>query len=172
MAWSLPVKRVHARWPHGGREGEAAALITQIPEPTIPRACRLLDVWYTHQPEGMIVGRHVPSRDLAPLLSSLVLYEPVNEGDDWRIRLAGAAMLRRFGRDVAGSLISNLYAHDHFNIIRARALAVVEMNRPQIDDVCIRNSARTLQHFETVHVPVYASDGITRWDMAGYFYFD
>jgi hypothetical protein len=172
MPWSLPVKRVHAHSPNARLEGEAAALITQIPEPTLARACKLLDVWYTHQPEGLIVGKHVPSRDLAPLLSSLVLYEPVNDGDDWRIRLAGAALLRRFGRDVAGSLVSDLYPHDHFQIIRTRALAVIDMNKPQIDDVLIKNSARTLQHFETVHVPVYAPDGITRWDMAGYFYFD
>ena len=155
--------------PHSAQE--AGALIRQLDTPTLPKAKRLLEFWLAHQPDGVVIGRHVPSREVAPLLSSLVIYEPVEDGDDWRIRLAGAALLRRFGRDVAGQTISTLYPRDHFSILRSRAQAVVRLNAPHIDEVTIRNSERTLQHFETVHLPVYAPDRLSKWDMAGYFYF-
>ena len=170
MRWHPPVKRAsHER--DAAPKKEAGALITQITKPTLPKALRLLEFWQAHQPDGVVVGRHVPSREIAPLLSSLVLYEPVNGGEDWRIRLAGAALLRRFGRDVAGQTISALYPLDHFLILRTRAMMVVTTGAPQIDEVIIRSTERTLQHFETVHVPVRATDGTALWDMAGYFYF-
>jgi hypothetical protein len=169
VAWTLPVKRVHA---NSGASGEAAALITELSEPTLPGAVKLIEFWRACQPDGVVVGRDVPSREIAPLLSSLVLFEPIDDGGDWRIRLAGAALLRRFGHDVTGSLISKLYPHDHFEIIRSRAAGVLEMNKPHTDDVVIKNSERTLQHFETVHLPVYAPGRAARWDMAGYFYFE
>jgi hypothetical protein len=170
MAWTPPARRVSQESP--GTRGEAAALISQLHHATLPKARKLIDIWTNHQPEGMVVGRDVPSREIAPLLSSLVLYEPVNGGEDWRIRLAGAALLRRFGRDVAGCLISALYPRDHFHILCRRAQTVLETNRPQIDDVLVRSSDAPLLHFETVHVPVFAPGGEARWDMAGYFYFD
>jgi hypothetical protein len=50
-------------------------------------------------------------------------------------------------------------------------VTVIETNRPQMD-VVVRTSDAPLMHFETVHMPVHAPDGVTRWDMAGYFYFD
>ena len=172
MAWHPPVKRVHPIASDRSPASEAGALITQLSEPTLPKAIRFLEFWRAHQPQGVVVGRHVPSREIATLLSSLVLFEPVNDGEDWRVRLAGAALLRRFDRDVSGELISALYPRDHFLILRGRALAVLQTNMPQVDEVEIRNSERRLQHFETVHVPVYAPDRSARWDMAGYFYFE
>ena len=173
MAWHPPVKRVARE--DGRRRGpnpKRGARIIQLAEPTLPKAIKLIEFWRAHQPQGVVVGHHVPSREIAPLLSSLVLYEPVNDGEDWRIRLAGAALLRRFGRDVAGHLISALYPRDHFLILRSRAINVLKSNAPHTDDVVIRSSERTLQHFETVHLPVYAPDRSAQWDMAGYFYFE
>ncbi len=172
MRWHPPVKRVNPRPADAApKKSEAGALITQLSQPTLPKALKLLEFWQDHQPGGVVVGRHVPSREIAPLLSSLVLYEPMESGEDWRIRLAGAALLRRFGRDVSGHMISALYPRDHFVILRTRAMLVVTTGTPQIDEVVIRSSERTLQHFETVHLPVYAPDGKSVWDMAGYFYF-
>ncbi len=170
MAWHPPVRRIQ---PDAGKPGntQAGALITQLAEPTLAKAKKLLDFWREHQPEGIVVGKHVPSREIGPLLSSLVLYEPIDDGQDWRVRLAGAGLLRRFGRDVSGQVISELYPRDHFLILRTRAITVVQSGKPQIDEVVIRSTERTLQHFETVHLPVRAADGVTVWDMAGYFYF-
>lgn len=172
MAWHPPVRRVHANAGDEARsDTQAGAMIRQLAEPTLPKAKKLIEFWRSRQPEGVVVGTHVPSRDIAPLLSSLVLYEPVDEGEDLRIRLAGAALLRRFGKDVSGQLISALYPPDHFLILRARAASVLKSGMPHTDEVLIRSTERTLQHFETVHLPVYAPDRVSLWDMAGYFYF-
>jgi hypothetical protein len=162
---------VHANAAEARSDAQAGALIKQLSEPTLPKAKKLLEFWQERQPEGVVVGRHVPSREIAPLLSSLVLYEPVDDGNDWRVRLAGAALLRRFGRDVSGQMISDLYPHDHFLILRSRAIGVLRSRAPHTDEVEIRSTERTLQHFETVHLPVFAPDGVVLWDMAGYFYF-
>lgn len=171
MAWHPPVRRVHATADEMRANTQAGALITQRDAPTLPKAIKLVEFWRSRQPAGVFVGKDVPSRDIAPLLSSLVLFEPVDGGEDWRVRLAGAALLRRFGRDVSGKCISVLYPADHFLILRSRAIGVLKSNAPHVDDVVIRSSERTLQHFETVHLPVYAPDGVSLWDMAGYFYF-
>ena len=171
MGWHPPVKRMSPHRADAPPKNQAGALITQIEIPTLAKARMLLDFWNDRRATGVMVGRDVPSRAVAPILHSLVIFEPVEDRADLRIRLAGTALLRRFGREVSGSLISHLYPRDHFEIVLSRALSVIATGKPQIDDVVIRNSERTLQHFETVHLPVFAPGGEAVWDMAGYFYF-
>ena len=70
---------------------------TEIPTPTQYGACLLLDQWKTREQRGgFVVGRDVPSRDLASILRNIGLFEPIDGAADFRVRLAGTAFMRRF----------------------------------------------------------------------------
>lgn len=74
-----------------------------------PNARALLECWREHEAKGgMRMGRDIPSRALAKLLPNIIIGEPIGGWDDARIRLAGTALMERFGRDVAGELTSEL----------------------------------------------------------------
>src|ERR1700712_1302149 len=94
---------------------------TILPEPTLPESRVLFNQWRKHNADGgFIVGRHVPSRDLAAVMSGLCIYEPLNGGMDYRLRLAGTALRRRFGIDPTGKRLSELFEDVQFEYHRAQ----------------------------------------------------
>jgi hypothetical protein len=78
-----------------------------------PRSLQLIRLWRTFEGSGgMHMGRDIPYRITAIFLPNLVVVEPIGEWTDARIRLAGSLLMERFGRDIHGMLISELYAAD------------------------------------------------------------
>ncbi|HWU25795.1 MAG TPA: PAS domain-containing protein [Rhizomicrobium sp.] len=145
-----------------------------IGEPTQYGAKLLLEQWRarTDTSLGFVVGRDVPSRALAPILRSLAIYEPLEGMKDFRIRLAGTAFVRRFGRDVTGARLSDLYAPEAWET-QCRALAsVVESGSPNVGDVKITRDNRVYIRFESLSLPVLSPDSKDIWVMSGIFYFD
>ena len=60
---------------------------TRIDVPSQYGARLLLDYWRARQAEdGFVVGRDVPSRRLACVLRNLAIYEPIEDGRDFRVR--------------------------------------------------------------------------------------
>ena len=60
--------------------------------PTHPKAIRLLEFWNERAVDGIVIGRDVPSRKIADLLSHISIGEPIEGGTDFRIRLAGSSL--------------------------------------------------------------------------------
>lgn len=135
-------------------------------------ARRLLEVWSEHQARGgMMVGRDVPSRALARMLSGLALYQPILNGD-FRVRLAGEALRRRFGRDATGEKLSDLMSAALFAGYGARLRALLDTGKPLVLDVCRCEGDRSRHYFELVDLRVTAPDGITPWVLSGIFFHD
>jgi hypothetical protein len=145
---------------------------TPLPEPVHFGARLLFNHWRDRQEKGgMIVGRDVPSRELAPTLRNLVLLEPVAGARDFRVRLAGSACLRRFGRDVTGLNLSGLYEGDAFERHR-RELADMIVHRQHFSmEVTLKKSRRNTLNYEVVGLPILSESG-GRWAMLGIFYHD
>ena len=84
-------------------------VFTVMREPSHYDARHLFVCWRERNDEGgFVIGKDVPSRALARVMSHLVVYEPLDGGRDFRARLAGTSLLRRFGRDISGSKLSEL----------------------------------------------------------------
>ena len=133
----------------------------------------LLDFWHQRLGEGgIVVGRDIPSRSIARLLSNLVVYEPVDGNSDFRIRIAGAAMRRRFPIDVRGVLLSQLHPPANFAEYRRIVQAVVETGTVRIVDSRLWQEGVETMRSEIVILPVKAPDLVTTWVLVGLFRFD
>jgi hypothetical protein len=132
----------------------------------------LLETWRAREAQGcFMVGRDVPSRALAKVLSGLALYEPLYTGD-FRVRLAGHALRRRFARDVTGETLSRLMDQAQFAQHAGQMRGLLETGRPLIAEVRIEEEGRLCLCYELVALRVFAPDGRTPWVLSGVFFHD
>lgn len=149
-------------------ETAPAAIFTETRFVEYPehRGARLLfDVWRARP--YFQVGRHLPSRTLARLLSGLALYEPSPE--DFRVRLAGHGLRRHFGRDVTGTRLAALAELPHAGRHSGAVAALLERGRPLLLQAGTEDGR---DGFELVALRVLAPDSRTQWIMGGIFYKD
>jgi len=143
---------------------------TEIPQPTQYGARLLLDHWISREARGgFVVGRDVPSRDIASILRNLALYEPIDGGADFRVRLAGAAFMRRFGRDTTGLKLSQIYEPAKFACQRDELESVIRTRTPHIVDVKVVRGDRVFLRFESVRLCVLSPDRKNYWAMGALF---
>jgi hypothetical protein len=146
---------------------------TQIPAPLHFGARLLLERWRELQNgDGFVVGRDVPARPLGGILRNLAIYQPLEDCLDFRARLAGTAFLRRFGRDITGLKLSEIFLKPHFEGHRASMAEIVHTRAPQAFDVKLRRGNRTLLQAEALRVPVESADRLNMWVLSGLFYYD
>lgn len=137
-----------------------------------PEAKKLSAFWQARPQDGLIVGRDIPSRPIASMLSRVLVWEPINGGEDLRVRLAGAAVRRRFGRDVKGLLFSELFPpHDCARILPLTR-RMLKTGEASIADSRIFEGTIEKLHQELVVFPVTAPNRIDKWVLVGAFYFD
>src|ERR1700760_5150866 len=78
---------------------------TLLREPVHFGARLLFNTWREKQEKGGFqLGRDLPSRELSTTLRNLVVYEPVDGGRDFPVRLARPGLLRPAGRGLNGIL--------------------------------------------------------------------
>jgi hypothetical protein len=132
----------------------------------------LLETWRAREAESrFVVGRDVPSRGLARVLSGLALYEPLRTGD-FRVRLAGHALRRRFGRDMTGENLSHLLGEAQFAQHAVQMRRLLEGGEPFVVEVRLMEGARLRLCYELVALRVFAPDGKTPWVLSGIFFHD
>ena len=77
---------------------------------THPQARAYADLYFARVDSGKPLARaDFPSRPLLPFMPHICLFEPIDEGADWRLRLVGTAICRRYGVDATGFTVSQLY---------------------------------------------------------------
>jgi len=117
---------------------------------------------------GFIVGIHVPSRALASVLCGLTLYQPIDNGRDYLVRLAGSSVLRRFGRDITGLKLSQ-FSGDSFAYHRTQIRRVQTSGEPFLLHVDKLWEGSRYLHFELVGLQVFSPDCRDPWVMTGQF---
>lgn len=154
--------------------GEFADLIvSEIAFPKHHDCARLLEHWADCRAQNgqMVIGRDMPSRRLKRMMSSLYILEPNTDRTDFRFRLAPTGLVRRFGKDVTGRYLSQLYclpAYEQYVTGLQRAL---ELTCPIKWDVCLQRLDLEIMHFERVGIPVHSRDGAHLWILGGTFFF-
>jgi hypothetical protein len=144
-----------------------------VPTTTHPSSKLLLDHWKLREKEdGFVVGKDIPSRALSSILSNLSVCELTPNGKDLRVRLAGSGLMRRFGKDVSGSCVSELYGAAQYRWAMAAAQEVLREGNPIIGDSRITRLGAEIMRTEIVYAPIYSPDRLSRWVLIGAFYFD
>ncbi len=146
---------------------------THIPEPVHFGARLLFDNWRKRRAQdGFVVNRDVPSRALATVLRNLIIYEPQDNFRNFRVRLAGSALIRRFDCDVTGLKLSELFDRESFDCHRDVMRGIVQSDTPSILDVKLMAKGRAQLHFEVLGLPVQSPDRSAVWVLGGLFYYD
>jgi hypothetical protein len=156
----------------GGERSGLQDAYTVLAAPMHPDSRKLIEFWEAHRSDGIVIGRDVPSRTIAGLLSHIVIYEPVEAWNDLMVRLAGAAIRFRFGVEITGKKLSDLFGAHDFQDHLMHMRGAVEAKRPLIIESRLNSGAVEKLHSEVVIVPVLARDGVTPWVMVGIFYYD
>lgn len=135
-------------------------------------ARHLLACWQDCERNGRFtIGRDIPSRELARVLGSVALFQPLPP-DDFRVRLAGEAMRRRYGRDVTGARLSELLDETRFACESARWRSILENAQPFVEEIRVMEDGRIGLCYESVVLRVLAADGVTPWLLTGIFFHD
>lgn len=160
---------------HDGRfvaPSAAEEMCGVLPAPAHHGARFLFDHWRErHLTGGFIVGIHVPSRELSTVLPGIALHEPVDGGRDYRVRLAGTSLRRRFGRDITGLTLSDLFDTRRFAYYRTLMRRVHRLAEPFVLDLKIVHDDLVRQHFELVGMQVFSPDCRCPWIMTGQFHY-
>jgi len=141
--------------------------------PTHSGASLMLRVWQSRMAaDGFQVGRDVPSRALSRVLRNLAVYEPVDGARDIRVRLAGTAFYRRFGRDVTGARFSELFDLPAFAQYRDLLIEIIESGSPTVLAIERGQGSRAPMRYECLLLPVLSPDRAAHWVLAGLFFHD
>ncbi len=145
----------------------------RVPAPRHADAIDLLDYWraVVARGDGFVIGRDIPARPIARLLKNLLIHEPLPDGSDTRVRLAGTAVKRRFGSEVHGTMFSDLFPPNEFRHHLAGALDVVRTGVPVVVDSSLKRGALVELHTEIVILPILDRDATTPLLLVGFFYF-
>jgi len=141
-----------------------------LPSPFHPEALALHDYWLACQKNGGLkIGRDLPSREIAKLMSKLSVLEANADESDFRFRLVGSAWIERFGRDIKGEWLSSLYDRVLFEQYRAGVLTVLRDGNPKFTDVRIFVRQREAHHIEYTQLPLAPSSEAERCILVGAF---
>ncbi|MEI9989408.1 MAG: PAS domain-containing protein [Rhizomicrobium sp.] len=145
----------------------------RVPEPRHPSARRLLDYWQAvmARGDGFLVGRDVPAREIAPLLCNIMVNQPLADGTDIRVRLAGTSVRRRFATIGKDTRLSALFPAEDFRHHLAAGHEVVATGRPIIVDSSLKRASVEELHMEVIILPILDRDRATPLLLVGVFYF-
>jgi hypothetical protein len=135
-----------------------------------PDATTVLRFWARRPPDGLMIGRDIPSRSIAKLLSHVAIYAPFSNGNDAKVHLAGSALRRRFGRDITGLLMSDIFVPDDFRVRFAALKDVIRTGEPRLAEIVHRVGDIEILRLELLAIPVTAPNGVDRWAATFAFY--
>lgn len=146
----------------------------RVEQPRHRDAKKLLAYWRECKAkgEGFVVGRDIPARPIASMLSNIVLYEPLSNNKDLRVRLAGASVRHRLQPDLKGSLLSQQFAGADFEHHLESSFETMRSGEPMILDSSLKRGSMEEIHSEVLLLPVTAPDLTSTWLLVGMFYFN
>jgi hypothetical protein len=145
-----------------------------VREPAHPSTLQFIAYWRECEAKGGLrLGRDVPARPIAALLQNFTVTEPVGDWEDAHMRHAGVATVEYFGRDVTGSLLSEIIAggEGELDMFLAGCRDTIAKNRPGTLEHMLLNEGREILRQEITALPVFAHDGKSRWILCGTFDF-
>lgn len=142
-----------------------------VEAPQLKTSQQLLAFWQVRPADGIAVGRDIPSRRIAPLLSHLILWEPIDDGKDYVVRHMGETLRSRFGGYVVGRKMSELLSAELYAFYVDRDLRLTKNEDALVLDVTQSHNGCNYLHYELVVFPARSPDRRKTWLVVGAFYF-
>lgn len=146
-----------------------------IDQPQNASLRQLLALWHARPEDGLEIGRDIPSRSFAPLLSHILFWEPIDGGANYRLKLCGEALKLRFGNNAVGMLFTDLIAPEILPSFLEGARTMLARDCHICFDMhLVRDEpleGRSKLHFELVIFPVWSQHRAGRWLLNGIYYF-
>lgn len=139
---------------------------------THPVAKQALQFWAARPRDGIVIGRDVPSRSIANLLSRVIVHEPIKGGTDAKVRLAGMGIRHRFGDDITGMTMSALFPTPDFPNRLESVMKAIRDDAPQYADCTLSNGVLDILHTELMIVPAVAPNRTAIWTITFCFFFN
>jgi hypothetical protein len=153
------------------RRGAIEADLVPIDAMIHPDAALAMAFWRRRSADGIKIGRDIPSRAVARLLSRAVVCAPLDDGEDFRIHLAGEAIHQYFGYDVTGRSITSVFEDPAEMKTRLDSMhAAVASGEPRMMRIIYRSGRVELRRHEAIALPVTAPNGKDRWVLVFAFY--
>jgi hypothetical protein len=146
-------------------------VLCRLDAPTHTQAKKLLDFWNTRPADGIVMGRDVPSRRIAPLLSNIMIWEPVDGDTDFVIHHIGEGAQIRFGGNAKGRRMTEMFPPEAIQLRQNLYAENRDGDHAIVLDVRLYSDVIELMHFELVLLPVRSSVDGPFWVLAGIFYF-
>jgi hypothetical protein len=128
--------------------------------------------FWEHRPaDGIVIGRDVPSRPIARLLKKIIVFEPVDDRRDLKVRLAGTELRRHFEHDITGRKMSELFCPAEFPMRFRIVMEAIEKNVPPMARVVVGTGDCEVSRLELLTLPAIAPNGSDRWALVFCFYF-
>jgi hypothetical protein len=157
-----------ARWIENGTTISHYRIVDAL---THPGADAVLRFWAERPPGGIRIGHDIPSRSIAGQLGNILVYEMLKDRPDARVYLAGANLRRRFGRDITGLLMSELFTPDAFKVRFDALTTVLASGEPRLAEIVHTSGDIQVLRLELLALPAIAPNGVDRWALTFAFYF-
>jgi hypothetical protein len=157
-----------ANWIASGEDQSEFRRVEALGHWQAPEAVRF---WEQRPADGIVIGRDIPSRGIARLLNRVLIYEPSDERRDLKVHLAGSAIRYRFGRDVTGLRMSELFRPEEYPIRFRAVMEAIERNEPRMALITHGTKDFEVLRLELLMLPVIAPNGSDRWGLVFCFYF-
>ena len=156
-------------------EAALSEVVRPIQRPRHDALQNLLTLWQQRPADGFVIGRDIPSRAFAPLLSHILVWQPQDDCRDLTLHLCGEALRLRFGDDAVGKRFSELVAPEvtpYFVAIGAKMLhqdfcACFDMHLTRKQPI----EGRATLHFELMIFPLWSPHRQARWILNALAYF-
>lgn len=129
-----------------------------LAQPVLETSKRFLQFWEGRPADGLVYLRDVPSRAIASLLKNIIIWETIDDWSDARVRLMGSGLLFRFGMDVKGRLLSQLFAADEVKQHLAMTRRAYEDNAPVMVHSHLRMGEMHVMTLEIIIIPLQSPD--------------
>ncbi|WP_439814193.1 hypothetical protein [Zavarzinia sp. CC-PAN008] len=144
--------------------------VRAVPEPRFPLARDLMALWRQRDAEGARITRaDVPSRPLLRFMPFIILFEPINDGDDWLFRLVGSEIRQRFGVELTGMTIRGLYEAEEAAGRAAHYRRLTLGGVPMVTRGRVLGVDRDFMDVEFCDIPLPGRDPLQPWLMTGVF---
>lgn len=144
-----------------------------IDHPQHSLARELVAVWDERPDDGLQLGRDIPSRKMARTLANLLIWEPVEDGNDFRLFLMGEVLRFRFGGNATGRYMSELLDPEIYTAFQMYCRTMLSQDNCDCFDVKLSQDASRYalqaQEFELVMMPIYSRTR-SRLVLTGSFY--
>jgi hypothetical protein len=137
--------------------------------PQCENARKLLAFWQARPEDGLVFCRDLPSSKIASLLSNIIVWEPVGMWENARVRLMGNALWCRFGNNIKGKLLTELFppaeVPQHLGLLRRSH----RTNAPVMVQSHLLYHALEVMRLEIIVMPMKAANRSDMMALAGVF---